>query len=108
MSSRPPRTGSLWSSLWQSVDGSTLPRGGTAWELAEERTNAVEDRRLRCDGLVRFDGTTVDHFLPGRCISMDIAADGKVWVVAYEDLGPRLYDGSDLYVITPEAAAASK
>jgi hypothetical protein len=50
-----------------------------------------------CDDLARFDGTTADRFLPGRCITMDIAADGSVWVLADED------KGKDLYSITPEA-----
>ena len=57
---------------------------------------------MRCDGLARFEGTTVDRFLPGQCISMDIAADGTVWVLVGEDEGRRLY------VITPEAVAASE
>ena len=93
--------GSLWSSLWQSADGSAFPRDGYFWTW-EGRTGAVEDGRLRCDGLVRFDGTTVGHFLPGQCISMDIAADGSVWVLAEDD------EGRDLYVITPEAVTASE
>ena len=115
--------GSLWFSLWQSADGSALPRDGKSWTW-----EAVGDGRLlyhlapgsedapivvdvggtmdahtlaECDGLARFDGTTVDHFLPGQCISMDIAADGSVWVLADED------EGRDLYVITPEAVAAT-
>ncbi len=53
-----------------------------------------------CDGLVRFDGQTVDRFLPGRCISMDIAPDDSVWVLADED-------EVGLYVITSKAVAAS-
>ena len=56
----------------------------------------------QCDGVVRFDGKTADRFLPGRCITVDIAADGSVWVLADEE------EGKDLYVIIPEAVAADE
>ena len=72
------------------------------------------------DGLARFDGQTLDRFLRGQYISMDIAADSSVWVLgAEESLDGRL-DGGDprwvldddeqrgLYVITPEAVAATE
>jgi hypothetical protein len=85
--------GSLWSSLWRSADGSDPVLAGW-WE----RRAAVEDGRLVCDGLARFDGMTWSRFLPGQCISMDIAADGSVWVLA----------DNETYVITPEAVAASE
>ena len=81
--------GSLWFSLWRSADGE--PPGGDWWL-------AVRDGHLVCDGLARFDGEAVDRFLAGRCTSMDIAADGSVWVVSDDDL----------YVITPEAVAAGE
>jgi hypothetical protein len=92
--------GSVWFSLWDSADGSD-PQKGRYWRW-EERQTAVEDGRLACDGLARFDGETLDRFLPGRCISMAIAADGAAWVLDDEE-GAR-----DLYVITPEAVAASE
>lgn len=92
--------GSLWASLWQGgAKGDVPDRGLWYWQ---EREGALEDGRVACDGLVRHDGTTADRFLPGRCITMDIAADGSVWVLADED------EGRDLYVITPEAVAASE
>ena len=89
--------GSLWFSLWRSADGND-PRVGDYWRW-EEREGAVATGRLVCDGLARFDGQSLDRFLPGQCISMDIAADGSVWVLADDE------EGRDLYVITPETAA---
>ena len=62
-------------------------------------------------GVNRFDGRTWVRFLPGMEVSwlsgMDIAPDGSVWVLA----GTRGLDtdwATDLYVITPEATAASE
>jgi hypothetical protein len=89
-------------------DGSVWFRHGGRWE-----------DQWYCDGLARFDGETLDRFLPNQCISIDIAADGSVWVLAGEE---RLMTGhheerkwvfaddatSDLYVITPEAVAATE
>jgi hypothetical protein len=63
---------------------------------------AVRAGRVVCDGLARFDGETLDRFLPDQCISMDIAADGSAWVLADEE------DGGDLFVITPEAMRATQ
>jgi len=83
----------LWASLWQKPEGDTGPDDGL-WNWAE-REGAAEG--AVCDGVVRFDGETIDRFLPGQCISMDIAADGSVWVLTGAD------EGRDLYVITPEA-----
>ena len=87
--------GSLWFSLWGGHDHN--------------------DRWTECDGLARFDGETLDRFLPGRCLLMDIAADGAVWVLAADEaaLAPREGGFPDdqtwgLYVITPEALAASE
>jgi hypothetical protein len=38
-----------------------------------------------CDGIGRFDGETLDRYLPGTCIyAMDIAPDGSVWLQAGE------------------------
>ena len=50
------------------------------------------------DGIARFDGSTWQNFLEGHRVGdWDIAPDGSVWLRA---------DGA-LYVITPEAVAAS-
>jgi hypothetical protein len=57
-----------------------------------------------CDGLVRFDGLVTDHFLPGRCMTMDIATDGSVWALTDDDQQP----GRDLFVITPKAVTAGE
>jgi hypothetical protein len=54
------------------------------------------------DGLVRFDGVTTHHFLPGHSVVMDIATDGSVWALADGE------GGQDLYVITPEAVVAGE
>jgi hypothetical protein len=90
--------GSLWFSLWRGPDDSG------PWEL-----------EWWCDGLARFDGETLDRFLPGRCPLMDIAADGSVWVLATDEGALTPGEGGfpddqgwGLYVITPEAVAASE
>lgn len=67
------------------------------------RTDHEED----CAGGVgNFDGSTWSGYLPDLCVTaMDIADDGSVWLLAVD--GPD--DArSDLYVITPEAAAANE
>ena len=74
--------GNIWFSVWRGGDDPRL--GLDSWE---------------CDGLARFDGETLNRLLPGQCISMDIAADGSVWVLAGED------EARDLFVITPEAVS---
>jgi hypothetical protein len=93
--------GSLWSGLWQEGADSTDPS--------------------LCDGLARFDGETLERFLPGRCIAMDIAPDGSAWVLAADEVVLEM-DGFwlsrrwalpddqtwHLYVITPEAVAATE
>jgi len=89
--------GGLWASRWQHRSGQTTRP--SVWEVPERPGDV---RGAECDGLVRFDGVNTDHFLPDQCISMDIAADGSVWVLADED------KGRDLYVITPEAVAATE
>jgi hypothetical protein len=90
--------GSLWFSLWRGADD------GDPWDLDS----------AECDGLARFDGETLDRFLPGRCLLMDIAADGSVWVLATDEAVSVPGEGGfpddqawGLYVITPEAVAAS-
>ena len=93
--------GSLWASLWQRGNGAVPPAGGL-WTLQGREAIDQYDWDPQCDGLVRFDGETADRFLPGRCVTMDIAADGSVWVLADEE------KGKGLYVITPEAVAGKE
>ncbi|MGD8683826.1 MAG: hypothetical protein PVG27_07750, partial [Chloroflexota bacterium] len=75
-------------------------RDGGLW-LVENPYQCADDW-----GVARFDvdGPTWRHFFSGDCItSMDIAADGAVWLMTPtndED------DTFELYVITPEAVAA--
>ena len=89
--------GSLWASLWQrGPDGDEPPAHGL-WTEDQRGDKGLYDPR--CDGLVRFDGESADRFLPDRCVSIDITADGSVWVLADAE------EGKDLYVITPDAVA---
>jgi hypothetical protein len=107
--------GGLWFSLWQSADG-TDPRPGADPEFWDWEA-WVADGRLLCDGLARFDGNRDDRFLSGRCVSIDIAANGSVWVLAADEAVREFDDDRgwvradnttwDLYVITPEAVAAA-
>jgi len=64
-----------------------------------------------CQGVSRFDGRTWGRYLPGMCVhwlgGMDIAPDGSVWLVARSG-PPGSENPSSLYVITPEAVAASE
>jgi len=83
--------GSLWFGMWR--DDPRHDAGPVLVNMGEGRSVDVW-----CDGLARFDGEALDRFLPGRCISMDIAADGSVWVVAGDEDEVR-----DLYVVTPGA-----
>ncbi len=89
--------GSVWFSMWRNGPRTDTGTCEPAWGQAPVDLDAVD-----CDGLARFDGETLDRFLPGQSISMDIAADGSVWVLAGED------KARDLYVITPEAVAATE
>jgi hypothetical protein len=51
------------------------------------------------EGTSRFDGSTWQHYLSGhRITSMEVAPDGSVWLLAE----------GNLYVITPEAVAATE
>ena len=90
--------GSLWAHLWRSSDDATADDPSVVdWE---RRSGAVA-AGAACDGLVRFDGETVDHFLTDQCVSFDIASDGSVWALVDGD------DGGELHVITPEAVTAN-
>jgi hypothetical protein len=94
--------GGEWAA-WTSAD---LPDIDLPTRLGDAEFKVAPDGSLwvgsHCDGLARFDGESLDRFLPGQCISMDIAADGSVWVLAHEG------EGKDLYVITPEAVAGTQ
>jgi len=63
-----------------------------------------------CDGVASFDGEAWDRYLRGICIyAMDVAPDGNVWLQA----GVMRHAGSgfepvEVYVITPEAVAATE
>jgi hypothetical protein len=58
-------------------------------------------------GVARFDGSTWRRFVSGRCVgSVDMAPDGSVWLKATSDSSDDA--PSDLYVITPEAVAATE
>ena len=88
-----------WLVAWKKLDRVTSPEQLRPWLVSV----AVNEARhlLRCDGLIRFDGVTADHFLPGRCTTMGIATDGSVWALAEGGAG------KDLHVITTEAVATS-
>ncbi len=90
-----PRTHS-WSFLQTAADGSV-------W-----LTPDVEDP-ASCEGIARFDGTTLARHLRDVCVyAFDIAPDGSVWVQAS---GPPTATGAgqiETYVITPEAVAATE
>ena len=59
------------------------------------------------DGVARFDGETWSRFLQGRCVEvMDIAADGSVWLLASKS--DARFPLAHVYVITPEAVAATR
>ena len=81
---------------------------GSLWVPA--RLGVWEPGQVVCDhgidGVARHDGEQLTRYLRGRCIeSMDIAADGSVWVLATGS-GAR-FPLVQTYVITPEAVAAS-
>ena len=96
--------GSVWFSRWRSADG-TDSGGEELWREAVfmgSESDLDESEPLACDGLARFDGEMLMNWLPAACVSMDITADGSVWVLADEG------KGKDLYVITPEAVAVTE
>jgi hypothetical protein len=84
--------GSLWVPARLGVRGAFNPWG--------DRAQSVCDHGI--DGVVRFDGETWSRFLQGYCIqSMDIAADGSVWLLAHES-GAR-FPFIQTYVVTRES-----
>ena len=59
---------------------------------------ATQDADLKCDGVVRFDGSAFSHYLEGTCIyAMDAAADGSLWLQASK---------VDVYRSAPETSGA--
>jgi hypothetical protein len=114
------KRGSRWGGLHVAPDGALWAPIRTkereyALDWGELRT-AIIDRPIceaGIDGVVRFDGVTWSRYLQGHCIeSMDTTADGSVWLLASES-GARSAEAEDpliqthVYVITPEAVAAS-
>jgi hypothetical protein len=95
--------GSVWFSMWRNGPGTETGTCEPAWWGGPNAVDPDAVFAVDCDGLARFDGETLDRFLPGQSISMDIAADGSVWVVAGED-----EQGRDLYVVTPTALAPTE
>ena len=90
-----PRTGS-WSFLRAAADGSV-------W-----LTPDVEDP-ASCEGIARFDGTTLARYLADVCVyAFDIAPDGAVWIQASAPPTATGVGHVNTYVITPEAAAATE
>ena len=90
--------GSVWFSLWRNGPRTDTGTCEPAWGQAP--VAGLLPDAVDCDGLARFDGETLDRFLPGQSISMDIAADGSVWVLAGNEGEAR-----DLYVMTREAVS---
>ena len=64
-------------------------------------------------GVNRFDGRAWERYLPDMYVhplGMDIAPDGSVWLIAWEDKGvddQGYWSDGHLYVITPGAVAAT-
>jgi hypothetical protein len=81
--------------------GTTVAPDGTVWV----GSGAYD---VRGSGLHHFDGTAWTRFLPQLTIfSLDIGPDGAVWFIAKADPGDNREDAG-LYVITPEAVAATE
>jgi hypothetical protein len=87
-------------------------RDGEAGCPSSSSSPSGEDKE--CGGLHNFDGTTWSRFLQGTCIyDMDIARDGTVWARGGTfDLNADPFGSVsgpvEVYVITPEAVAATE
>jgi len=81
---------------------------GAAWVIS--RLGRWGDQPVCTDdfgGVSRFDGETWSRFLSDSCIeSMDIAADGSIWLLATES--DARYPTLHTYVISPEAVVATE
>ena len=118
----------LWTVAWGEDDGGLYRHdesGTQEWSLADLGLSGMADWYLQeylvapdgslwadwlaseagCTGVIRFDGLGLQRYLlPGMaagdfCLDgMDIAPDGSVWLMTEVDL----------YVITPEAVAATE
>ena len=98
--------GSEWQE-WGPADG--VPAGLVGLRAAPDGSLWATAGAESCDGgMFHFDGTTWNHYLAGRCTDVfEVAPDGSLWAVdgAEDTDGVRL---ADLYVITPEALAATE
>ena len=82
--------------LWLATDLLNVAADGSLW-LNGSRTDEA------CGGVAHFHGTTWTSYLVGSCThDFAIAPDGSVWLVADEG------SPHGLYVITPEAVAATQ
>jgi len=95
------------SSEWTLLPGAAFraaPDGSVWFALRADSGPPVPE--VHCGGVAGFDGTTwLGPFLPDRCVeSIDLAADGSVWLLAHAVDGS---DPVDLFVVTPEVASAS-
>ena len=89
------RPGGWWSDRYL-----VAPDGSLWTDDVGPPSDDESDHAAPCPNVARFDGVTVQRFLPETCggqVSLDVAADGSVWVASEHDL----------YVITPEAVAAT-
>jgi hypothetical protein len=104
----PRETGWLWYAE-QTVGNLEVAADGSVWFVSRWGRPGPD----LCGGVGHADGETWDgypRYLEDLCVdAIDITADGLVWALAgkgsqeEEDAGPR-----SLYVITPEAVAATE
>ena len=84
---------------WIATDLISVAADGSFW------LNGI-DHLGGCDGVDHYDGSTWTSYLRGSCVhDLSIAPDGGVWVRA--DIVDVPGNATGLYVITPEAVAAS-
>jgi hypothetical protein len=104
--------------LWS--DPSELPRpagphdGGVGYQVGPDGSlwfapAAPEPDGSECDGLARFDGTTLTRFLQPLCLyNLAIGPDGSVWALAGADYWVEEDPPVETYVIPAEAAMADR
>jgi len=115
-----PDYGGVWhyaDGAWEHItyggaDTGALP-DDVFWGLGPGTGRPVRSEEDWGQGVSRFDGRTWVRYLPGMYVpylGMDIAPDGSVWVHAWEgeDREDPYAGPGHLYVITPEAVAATK
>jgi hypothetical protein len=92
----------------------TVAADGSLWlerfEGHDCRDDAGHECGARCGGAAHYDGTTWTSYLEEYCISdLAIGPDGSVWLGAEDyDYDTDMLGPSSLYVITPEAVAATE